>query len=294
LLVHQPDRDRYAEISRAILRDGFADVVMGAGHPHFDQEGRPDPTPDYRFVGGEDTWNLLTRDDAPLGWTLADTREAVRALMQGPTPPRVLGVAPVRETLQQQRAGDPHADPFAEPPLESVPTLTEMSLAALNVLDDRPEGFALMIEGGAVDWASHENQTGRMVEEMMEFNATVDAVMDWIEAHGGWDETLLIITADHETGYLHAPGRRSHAPLAGRGPGALPDVAWSTLEHSNSLVPLYARGPGARTLQYAARLSDPVRGWYLDNTLVGRLLCLWATGQAEDDAEEAPRLAAGR
>lgn len=286
LLVHHPDRNDYQEIARRILRDGFADVVMGAGHPLYDHHARPDSTPDYRFVGGVETWDLLRRADAPLGWTVIETREDFRGLAHGPAPARVLGLPRVRETLQQQRPGDPHAEPFAEPLREGIPTLTEMSLAALNVLGADPDGFALMIEGGAVDWAAHEHQIGRMVEEMIDFNRAVAAVIDWIESHGGWDETLLIVTADHETGYLHAPGLRSHAPLPSRGPGTLPEAAWSTDGHSNSLVPLYARGAGALALLPAARMSDPIRGWYLDNTEVGRLLCRWAEGSDAARAAE--------
>ena len=97
------------------------------------------------------------------------------------------------------------AEPFAAPLNRNVPTLATMSKAAINCLDNNPKGFYLMIEGGAVDWANHANQPDRMIEEQIDFVEAVEAVVAWIESHGGWDETLLILTADHECGLLWGP-----------------------------------------------------------------------------------------
>ena len=110
--------------------------------------------------------------------------------MSGPTPSRVCGVAQVYQTLQQDRAGDPTADPYVVPLIQTVPTLEEMTKAALNILDDDPDGFVLMVEGGAVDWASHANQDGRMIEEEIDFNKAVEAVVDWVQANSNWGETF--------------------------------------------------------------------------------------------------------
>ena len=93
-------------------------------------------------------------------WTLIQTRAEFQALMSGPTPDRVLGTAQVYQTLQQARSGDAFADPYVVPRIETVPTLTEMSLAALNVLDNDPDGLYLMIEGGAVDWGCSRQPVG--------------------------------------------------------------------------------------------------------------------------------------
>ena len=88
-----------------------------------------------------------------------------------------------------------------------------MSKAAINCLDKNPKGFYLMIEGGAVDWANHANQPARMVEEQIDFVEAVEAVAGWVETHGGWDETLLILTADHECGLLWGP-ESERSPLS--------------------------------------------------------------------------------
>jgi alkaline phosphatase len=85
------------------------------------------------------------------------------------------------------------------------PALPESTLAALTVLNKDPHGFVLMIEGGAIDWAGHANNMDHLIGEMQKFNDTVQAVIDWINNPGNgssWNNALLIVTSDHECGYL--------------------------------------------------------------------------------------------
>ncbi|MGJ0515932.1 MAG: alkaline phosphatase [Methylomicrobium sp.] len=77
------------------------------------------------------------------------------------------------------------------------PTLAEMSEQALKILEGDGRGFFLMIEAGQIDWASHRNDTGLLLHEMLRFDAMLHKVLDWI---GEREDTLLIVTADHETG----------------------------------------------------------------------------------------------
>lgn len=287
--AHNASRGAYEQIARDLLLRSRVDVLMGAGHPGFDKQGRPAAAPEYRYVGGEDTWRALLAGTAggdadgdgwPDPWALVQGDSAFTALTTGVTPPRVVGVARVRETLQQQRPGDAQAAPFAVPPLPGVPSLAVMARGALNVLDDDPDGFFLMIEGGAVDWAAHERQPGRMIEELVDFHEAVAAVRAWIDAHGGWRDNLLIITADHETGYLTGPppadgvwpACRARQPLVGRGRGQVPDLRFNSGDHTNALVPLLAAGAGSGRLAARATGRDPVRGPYLDNTAIGAVL----------------------
>ena len=74
------------------------------------------------------------------------------------------GTAQAYTTLQQSRSGDGQAAPYAVPLTTTLPDLATMTRGALNVLDSDRDGFFLMIEGGAVDWAAHANQTGRTIE----------------------------------------------------------------------------------------------------------------------------------
>ncbi len=241
--ISHVDRNAYGDIARLMLVGSPLDVIMGAGHPWRDDSGRTRSAADFSLVGGAAMWDDLTAGRLP--WSLVTTREQFLALAEGPTPPRVVGVPPVHETTQAQREGGPRN--------EAVPTLAEMTRAALNVVDDDPDGFCLLIEGGAVDWASHDRRFDRMVEEMTDFNLAVEAVMDWLEETGRLEETLVVVTADHECGYLVGDN-------------------FLTGEHTNALVPLYARGPGSEELVPRADRTDPVRGPYLENSELGEVL----------------------
>jgi alkaline phosphatase len=130
-----------------------------------------------------------------------------------------------------------------------------------------------MIEGGAIDRAAHAHQTGRMIEETIALGDAVDAVIHWIERHGGWEENLLIVTADHETGFLWGPGSNpSFVGIGNNGAGAMPDAVWYSWGHSNSLVPFYAKGAGADGFGRSMKGRDTVRGKYLDNTAIAKWL----------------------
>jgi len=223
-------------------------------------------------------------------WTLRQSRAEIEALVGGPTPDKLLivpqvgesafwgGVAPSPDdpyavklggTLQQQRgsrANRKFTAPGDDPLIETVPSLETLTRVALNALDDA-DGFFLHVEGGAVDWAMHGNQLGRMIEEMQDFKRSVGAVVSWIERHGGWDETLLIVTADHDH-MLWGPNADGNPfdPLVDNGAGRMPSYRWLDNGHSNALVPLFARGPQAETLTTRAGGTDPFYGPYVDQT----------------------------
>jgi alkaline phosphatase len=222
-------------------------------------------------------------------WKLAQTKREIEALRKGRTPERLLIVPHVGQvgfwtgrassperpyraytggTLQQQRgsrAAPKYTEPGYDPPVEGVPTLETLTRVALNALDDDAGGFFLHIEGGAVDWAMHENQMGRTLEEMIDFKRSIAAVVEWVDRNDAWDETLVIVTSDHDH-LLWGP--RSDTipfdPIRDNGPGKMPSYRWLYDSHTNQLVPVYARGVGADRLASLADLEDPFRGKYLD------------------------------
>jgi alkaline phosphatase len=290
-VAHNDDRYNYTAIAQMMILESKTDVIMGAGNPDFDDDGAPG-TGDASYVGGADLWAQLKDADPDTPavadadgdgvadpWTLLETQSQFHTLATAATTPRrVLGTVQVHHTLQQARSGEGTAPPYAVPLNPNLPTLATLARGALNVLDENPEGFFLMIEGGAVDWASHANQTGRMIEEQIGFNRAVDAVIEWIESHSGWNETLLMVTSDHETGMLWGPGSgtvkgEAHfAPLVDNGAGRVPGVSWGTTHHTSQLVPLYAKGSACELLTEYAESTDPVRGPYIDNTGIALLL----------------------
>jgi alkaline phosphatase len=113
-----------------------------------------------------------------------------------------------------------------------------MADAALRLLARGPKGFFLMIEGGTIDWAGHDNCIEWNVAETVEFDRTCRLVLDWAAKR---DDTLVIITADHECGGLKV--------LEGRGKGEVPKVEWGSTNHTDVPVPVYAIGPGTERLK---------------------------------------------
>jgi len=224
-------------------------------------------------------------------WSLIEDLDSIKRLARGPVPSHLLIVPPVGSTplwsgapasagqpyavsvggtLQQSRgtaSNSRYTAPGDDPLLPNIPTLEEMTRVSLNALDDSPSGFFLTIEGGAVDWAMHGRQLGRMIEEMQDFQRSVETVVAWIESHGGWEQNLLIVTSDHDH-MLWGPDSNSvpFDPLVDNGAGALPSYRWLSNGHSNALVPLRARGDGVEGLSTLIRGQDPYHGDYVDQT----------------------------
>jgi len=292
-VAHNEKRSNFIEIAREMIFDSPVDVIMGCGHPNYDKEEHPVEKPVFKYVGGENTWNALLSgkaggdadgDGISDPWVLIQSRAEFKSLMADQTPKRVIGIPYAYYTLQEEREGDVNAAPYAVPLIKSMPTLEEMTSAALNILDEDKDGFFLMVEGGAVDWAGHDMEAGRMIEEQIDFNKAVEAVVDWVGKHSTWDETLVIVTADHETGYIYGPGSGIlkpgeeiktvdvWKPLVNNGKGNLPGMEWHCSGHTNSLIPLYARGVCSEKFDLYADEYDPVRGKYLDNTEIAKLI----------------------
>ena len=81
--------------------------------------------------------------------------------------------------------------------VSSVPTLAEMTSAALNVLSRRDEGFFMLVEGGSIDFGGHANDAGTMLQEILEFDNAVGRGLKFQQSH---PDTLVIVTGDHGTG----------------------------------------------------------------------------------------------
>ena len=304
-IAHNEHRNNYTDIAKYILFHSQANVIMGAGNPDFDNNGQPAEN-NPQFVGGNEIWEMLkandgrtvfetpegtfyvqdaTGDGLPDPWTLIQTREEFQEMAEGPQTSRVLGVPQIHSTLQQGRTQtEDHILPFQTPMNENVATLEEMTRAAINVLSQNPNGFFAMVEGGAVDWASHDNNSARMIEEQIDFNNSVNAAIEWVETYSNWDETLIIVTSDHECGYLTGPGEPDpiYPTVTNNGKGNLPGMDWHSGGHTNVLVPFFAKGPGAQYFKLMAREHDPVYGPFIQNTDIASLVFLmWGKPEIE-------------
>src|SRR3989344_4141478 len=274
--AHNASRNNYSAIAQEMISDSNMNVIMGAGHPLYDNDGSA-AAANYTYVGGQTLWDSLVAGTAggATPWALIQTKTEFTNLITDPSPPtRLIGIAQVRDTLQQERDSDTSANPYNVPLNSGVPTLAQMAQGALNVLAQDEDGLMVMIEGGAIDWTGHDNQKGRLIEEQIDFDDAVEAVIDWVEANSNWDETLLIVTGYHETGYLwglDSSGTTWNA-LGNAGEGSVPNMSWYTTGHTNSLVPLYAKGTGSDQFTDYVEDTDSVRGDYVHSTAVGQII----------------------
>lgn len=112
--------------------------------------------------------------------------------------------------------------------------LPEASMVAIDILDNNKKGFFIMIEGSQIDWAAHDNNGPQIAKEVLDLDNTIGKVLDYAEKN---KNTLVIVTADHETGGLTMPtGDLSKNELT---------TLFSTKNHSGIPVPIFAYGPGA-------------------------------------------------
>jgi alkaline phosphatase len=125
--------------------------------------------------------------------------------------------------------------PYEVDGLGDLPHLSEMAEVALKILDNDADGFFLMVEGGKIDHAGHDNDLLRNVTETIEFARAVEVAMSWARDR---TDTLIIVTADHECGGLKVEKNN--------GAGKLPTVSWSTNDHTAAKVPVYAWGANAK------------------------------------------------
>lgn len=176
--AHQPDRQMYYEIGIDAAKAGF-DFYGGAG---WKQVFSPHDS------SAIDLYSLL-RDS---GYMIIDHRQDFQALSAGAE--KVVYVQP-------QDCVNPSSLPAAIDRKEGDLTLANITEKAIQFLSTRNEaGFFLMVEGGVIDWLCHANDGAAAFREVVDFSETIQVALDFYKAHP--DETLIIVTADHETGGL--------------------------------------------------------------------------------------------
>lgn len=165
---HRVGRRQYDEIALDMAASGV-DVMIGGGRKYFDQR--------------KDGKNLLAGLKEQ-GYAIANTPEAMQAATNTATQMiALLGPSDLGHAGDAQRPG-----------------LTEMMKSAIKVLErDNDEGFLLMVEGSQIDWRAHDLDGEGVVREMLEFDETIQAALEYA---AGRDDTLVVVTADHETGGL--------------------------------------------------------------------------------------------
>jgi alkaline phosphatase len=198
-IAHQINRDMYDEIAADYLKTDI-DVFIGGGRKNFEQ----------RTDGRNLTDELKAKN-----YQIAYNLDEVKAIKTG----KLAGLL-----------YDGHNPAMPE----RGAMLPDATVAAIDILEHNSKGFFLMIEGSQIDWACHDNNAGQEIKEMLDFDETVGRVLDYAKKVGN---TLVIITADHETGGLTIlNGKMGTTDLK---------TAFSTKSHSGVPVPVFAFGPGA-------------------------------------------------
>ena len=169
----QPSRNDYYEIALQAVNGDTVDYLAGGG-----------------FKKNADELLALAQEN---GFTVTQNNDEVRALTADAG--RVLAINPV---LQDSKAIHYEIDrERLTAQGEDILSLADFVRAGINVLDNE-NGFFMMCEGGKIDWAGHANDAATSIHETLAFSDAVQVAVDFAAEHP--EETLIIVTADHETG----------------------------------------------------------------------------------------------
>lgn len=232
--AHEPSRNNYINIGDDYLYGSQPELIFGGGNPAL----------------GSTYFNASQVTAAQgLGYQLAYNHQQMSALNPSG---KALGLfASGRLTYEHDRA-----------PSNTEPHLSQMTTFALNAMEQDPDGFFLMIEGANIDPAAHSNNIADVTFDVVEFHNAVQIVLNWMS---GRNDTLLIVTADHETGGLTA---------INNGVGVIPGATWTSTSHTAAKVPLYATGPGSEYFDQYAAIG------FCDNTNLFNAMVFDGTGPA--------------
>ena len=203
--AHTPSREQRAAIARDYLQRSKPDVLLGGGGA-----------------------GMIADDAKAAGYTVVENR----AELQDARRRRDIRLCGLFGPGNMPYEYDDHIGIARA--YTTFPHLHEMAMTAIDLLQESPNGFFLLVEGGRIDHAAHDHELERNILETVEFNRTVRLIIEWAS---GRDDTLIIITADHETGGMAITGKSDR--------GEFPDVTWSTPNHTSVDVGVYAAGTGA-------------------------------------------------
>ena len=247
--AHVDDRYKMAEIASQMVLTTEVDVLLGGGENQFLSKSA---TGCFGLGGRDDDQNLISEATAA-GYTHVCDATAFAAVVPTSTT-RLLGLFADEEMPR----------PFS-------PSLAEMTQKAIDILSQDPHGFFLMVEGGQIDWASHANDAANVISDTIGLDEAIAVAQAYASTISN---TLVIVTADHETG-----GMSADLMSGENGPFYMPNgtpffVNWTDLEkkHTAADAPTTAQGPWSDLLtgtyenthiHNVMRLALPPRKVYL-------------------------------
>jgi alkaline phosphatase len=184
--AHIDHRNLENEIAEQMLAAGV-DVMLGGGMSNWIPQGTL--TSDIAKYAGrskrEDDRNLV-EEAKQAGYRIVTSG---KELNQAGRPDKMLGLFAASHIPYVL---DRHADDGAD-----IPSLPEMTEAAIEILSKNEKGFFLMVEGARIDHAAHANDVASMLADMLEFDDAVGVACGFAKEH---PDTLVLVTADHATG----------------------------------------------------------------------------------------------
>ncbi len=199
-VAHEPSRNSFEAIALDLLKTDI-DVFIGGGYNNFAKR--------------TDKLNLL--DSLKLrGYEVDTTMDMVMKSASG----KIAGLtAPFNNPFRLNGRGD---------------MLPEATAKAIEILTKNKKGFFLMVEGSEIDKIAHQNVADTLIDETLDFDKAVGVALDFAKKDG---HTLVIITADHETGgVIIVEGDRETHKVK---------LNFATHDHTAVMVPVYAFGPDA-------------------------------------------------
>jgi len=199
-IAHTADRSKYADIALFFLKTDI-DLFIGGGYNNFSRRA--------------DSLNLIDSLKAR-GYFIARDLKDVNAKST---------------TRLAALLADEHMPEMSKGRGDMLPDATKM---AISMLDKNDKGFFIMIEGSQIDWGGHANNAPYVIDEVVDFDNAVGKALEFAAKDG---ETLVIVTADHETGGFAVTGG-SIANGDAKG-------AFASKDHTATMVPVFAFGPGS-------------------------------------------------
>jgi len=281
-------RGRYAGrgISEEMLFAGPANLIIGAGHPEWDN-------PTWQSTDGYISRESFTalRNGVP-GLIFVERSKGLDgadlladACTGDPDDgERIVGLFGGTNGCFDPPVPTDDGSGAVIPVTEENPTLAEAAAVALEYLVRDDQGFFLVLEQGDIDWANHDNDYGWMIGAMWDLENAAITVIEFVDSNPllDWEDTMIILTSDHSNGYMRLDP--ASPPMMGELPEQrieagnyiYPDgkVTYSSTGHSNELVSFYARFPDrvASLLDSLEGAPPAAGGEILDNTHIHHII----------------------
>ncbi len=207
-IQHATPASFYAHVKSRVLYDQIAEFMPESGVDFFAGGGLKfmNARKDGKDILAEMTKNGYTVNTTSLPTTVGDGKQVILLAADG-------------MPKMSEGRGD------------FLPDATKL---ALEKLSKNEKGFFLMVEGSQIDWGGHANDSDYLINELIDFDKTLGVALDFAKNNG---ETLVIVTADHETGgFTLASDNADYNKIK---------PSFSTTGHSATMVPVFAQGPGS-------------------------------------------------